>query len=195
MSVFCHKSEAQDKCSALLEITPACAGKSLRSCPIRSKLLGSPPRVRGKGNFCSRGSRGSRITPACAGKSVMPRILPRSLRDHPRVCGEKGVFRAQRGHLAGSPARVRGKDILPHGRCVSPRITPACAGKAVPRLCGDGVVGITPACAGKSQHKARTDNNRLDHPRVCGEKSTTTRTCDWPKGSPPRVRGRIPLAY
>ena len=92
-------------------------------------------------------------------------------RDHPRMCGEKARSRAMPTSAIGSPPHVRGKvgvtDIAP----VSPRITPACAGKST--ICGEWqqtfggspphVRGkdmdtlqtvhdarITPACAGKS---------------------------------------------
>ena len=71
-------------------ITPACAGKSVPgSCPTRfwwdhprvcgeklsvdlhdARLLGSPPRVRGKDDIFHTGNRSRRITPACAGKRL-----------------------------------------------------------------------------------------------------------------------------
>ena len=51
-------------------------------------------------------------------------------------------------------------------------------------------VGITPACAGKSLSASDQTVCPKDHPRVCGEKcSTTCRTCA-PSGSPPRMRGK-----
>ena len=52
------------------------------------------------------------------------------------------------------------------------------------------VVGITPACAGKRTIYGRLLRYNRDHPRVCGEKSTSTSmmNCGW--GSPPRVRGK-----
>ena len=75
--------------SSLSRITPACAGKR-SSFPVsrllsrdhprvcgekstsaihRSGLTGSPPRVRGKGNYSAGTERIRGITPACAGKS------------------------------------------------------------------------------------------------------------------------------
>ena len=90
-------------------ITPACAGKSLSfhlssqsfqdhprvcgekcvSLPERVKVLGSPPRVRGKA--CSDPATPFKvgITPACAGKRSRSSEEPYRLKDHPRVCGEK----------------------------------------------------------------------------------------------------------
>ena len=171
-------------------ITPACAGKRTglpcRSPPRRDhprvcgekcfQLLilpdhiGSPPRVRGKEKSLCTILYDYRITPACAGKSTTPRRQAPTLRDHPRVCGEKDVLPL--GHVAGSgsPPRVRGKgqmagtDALPGG------ITPACAWKR--RL-------STPGCAACE-----------DHPRVCGEKPALQKGRQGTAGSPPRVRGK-----
>ena len=93
----------------IMGITPACAGKRTR--PRRwvqpprdhprvcgekgyhnAKLkgvLGSPPRVQGKGQSGGRGLPGVGITPACAGKSSLMLLWSGPLRDHPRVCGKK----------------------------------------------------------------------------------------------------------
>ena len=90
-------------------ITPACAGKSFvgiydisngkdhpRVCGEKEHrdesygfLLGSPPRVRGKGMLRSISRFLSRITPACAGKRSMSLPSKAPYQDHPRVCGEK----------------------------------------------------------------------------------------------------------
>ena len=131
-------------------ITPACAGKRVwhssfspswwdhprvcgEKCPIAyvyGDAVGSPPRVRGKearqtGDVLSPG-----ITPACAGKRFSVLVRVHSRRDHPRVCGEKGLTFHQMLRPTGSPPRVRGKG---RHRCACPvqsRITPACAGKS-----------------------------------------------------------------
>ena len=136
-------------CHAVLGITPACAGKSStgpRRCPAApdhprvcgekssftdtpSRAMGSPPRVRGKGDLLPHDNSGRRITPACAGKSCcVPRRSPRS-GDHPRVCGEKAYADLFRLIFQGSPPRVRGKapGILEFTTIKG--ITPACAGK------------------------------------------------------------------
>ena len=97
------------QCDYSTGITPAYAGKSLipvffggrfedhpRLCGekhstlvIRSRRLGSPPPMRGKGTLFEQREQMQRITPAYAGKSV--RIQPHndSIEDHPRLCGEK----------------------------------------------------------------------------------------------------------
>ena len=131
-------------------ITPACAGKSLRTrcadltagdhprvCGEKAgmgvqhhKRRGSPPRVRGKVFYYPRQSRKKRITPACAGKRQSDRVESKHPLDHPRVCGEKSRLRSRGSLQRGSPPRVRGKDYDYVTRNVMQRITPACAGKS-----------------------------------------------------------------
>ena len=93
-------------------ITPAYAGKS-RGCPAAcilrrdhprvcgekallclslQQILGSPPRMRGKGIATPVQGSISGITPAYAGKRRSWRFAGIVLWDHPRVCGEKSVF-------------------------------------------------------------------------------------------------------
>ena len=178
-------------------ITPACAGKRKRKTGLRRQAkdhprmcgekrhtfvsiesgVGSPPHVRGKGPLHLLRCRVKGITPACAGKSEKIDLITMYRRDHPRMCGEKARSRAMPTSAIGSPPHVRGKvgvtDIAP----VSPRITPACAGKST--ICGEWqqtfggspphVRGkdmdtlqtvhdarITPACAGKRLKRSRS---------------------------------------
>ena len=95
------------------------------------------------------------VSPAYAGKRPALPGLSSSLRDHPRVCGEKLQEALCSCQSLGSPPRMRGKDIddLPH-------ILAA---------------GITPACAGKSKSKALSMMDTWDHPRMCGEKRQSRR--------------------
>ena len=90
-------------------ITPAYAGKS-RGCPAAcilrrdhprvcgekallclslQQILGSPPRMRGKGVHGVLQELCCGITPAYAGKSLFSGLYIRINGDHPRVCGEK----------------------------------------------------------------------------------------------------------
>ena len=71
---------------------------------------GSPPRMRGKVfvNFYGRPPVG--ITPAYAGKRASRCSFGMDSRDHPRVCGEKNMFRKLESKREGSPPRMRGKD-------------------------------------------------------------------------------------
>ena len=157
-------------------------------------VLGSPPRMRGKGTSAVVMRRQLGITPAYAGKS------------RTRRCWTKTT--------AGSPPRMRGKGFGVVRRNGRPRITPAYAGKRQrprrfpqgdrdhPRVCGEkrnGLTqifrqwgspprmrgkggqrvpininqGITPAYAGKRRNRQLQRRNTQDHPRVCGEKFVT----------------------
>ena len=151
-------------------ITPACAGKRRPRFAPPCAPLGSPPRVRGKVMDTSPLCRRSRITPACAGKSDSASVASSVLRDHPRVCGEKGKWAQSQTISAGSPPRVRGK--VRHARIDCARF------------------GITPACAGKSGCCNPDPQGQRDHPRVCGEKHEPARAQGLIMGSPPRVRGK-----
>ena len=64
-----------------------------------------------RGKAASGGDRepGAGITPAYAGKSTRLLIQQLSLRDHPRVCGEKEAGALSEVYETGSPPRVRGK--------------------------------------------------------------------------------------
>ena len=171
-------------------ITPACAGKRHcprfrpgktrdhpRVCGEKSSLmqmdvgpLGSPPRMRGKGELPKDTKDYFGITPAYAGKRMLYARAVRRDRDHPRVCGEKTAPR-HRLHLAkGSPPRMRGK------------------GCYMQELSGE--TGITPAYAGKRQRRATACTWLRDHPRVCGEKDAICKSCPARQGSPPRMRGK-----
>ena len=90
--------------------------------------------------------------------------------NHPRVCGEKSRTAAVLISQSGSPPRVRGKGVR--------------------FLACSAVDGITPACAGKRRSWYRPHSPGRDHPRVCGEKTSTMVKDLYNQGSPPRVRGK-----
>ena len=70
------------------------------------------------------------ITPAYAGKSIRPQPSKFLLRDHPRLCGEKGAFPALSHRELGSPPPMRGKDSAVPPFIDFAGITPAYAGKS-----------------------------------------------------------------
>ena len=74
---------------------------------------------------------------------------------------------------AGSPPRVRGKDIKQAIHIMLQR--------------------ITPACAGKRAASAREAYFIWDHPRVCGEKPIPANNGKTIEGSPPRMWGKAPV--
>ena len=90
---------------------------------------GSPPLARGKAEEKKKLCRGYRITPSCAGKRNDIDSRDGSLKDHPRLRGEKAAIRQETKRFIGSPPLARGKDKrLECLRCPE-GITPACAGK------------------------------------------------------------------
>ena len=134
-------------------ITPAYAGKrgvsKIFACPHRDhprvcgekphllgqfgRVVGSPPRMRGKERILQARATKTRITPAYAGKSDLALSMSAVQMDHPRVCGEKSFSTALSVRISGSPPRMRGKvDVLDIG-LDGGRITPAYAGKRLKR--------------------------------------------------------------
>ena len=91
------------------------------------------------------------------------------------MCGEKQKSVSISCSQIGSPPRVRGK------------------GRFSLTICSK--LGITPACAGKSPTQSCAPWSTWDHPRVCGEKGTVTKSKMVARGSPPRVRGKVHLAH
>ena len=74
-------------------ITPACAGKTVRS-RLTCTMLRDHPRMRGEdGTWMSGGRGGCRITPACAGKTQTPARNTGQCPDHPRMRGEDAARR------------------------------------------------------------------------------------------------------
>ena len=133
-----------------------------------------------------------RITPAYAGKREFRRVQTLLHQDHPRLCGEKVIPPPELPPVPGSPPPMRGK--VPHSfvHHLSTRITPAYAGKSLPkswrnmtqkgspppmrgkeyrRYLRRNERGITPAYAGKSPLFQNVRQCIEDHPRLCGEKT------------------------
>ena len=145
-------------------------GEKLTNDRLSLAVKGSPPRVRGKDNCSINVGFDCGITPACAGKRLRAAAWTWIMRDHPRVCGEKGYLPRPVYCESGSPPRVRGKAFQRSRNSFSVRITPACAGKS---------------CTALSAHR-----RCRDHPRVCGEKPAAEADGLGTGGSPPRVRGK-----
>ena len=95
----------------------------------------------------------------------------RSVRDHPRRCGENPRQTPRDALAWGSPPQVRGKLIV---SCIS----------AARRR-------ITPAGAGKTASTDSTLKSPEDHPRRCGENLPFRGFLLRQMGSPPQVRGKL----
>ena len=91
------------------------------------------------------------------------------------MCGEKYYVTVGKADHEGSPPRMRGKV------------------RAAPLGAGD--AGITPAYAGKSIQTFQFVQYHRDHPRVCGEKLSISSAHISQTGSPPRMRGKVRLAF
>ena len=112
-----------------------------------------------------------RITPAYAGKRIPIVFTSLSLKDHPRLCGEKEQVHALVNNRLGSPPPMRGKGFKIRFVNGKFRITPAYAGKS-PSICT--ILFFT-----------------KDHPRLCGEKSFFFSSNSINLGSPPPMRGKV----
>ena len=73
------------------------------------EVIGSPPRMRGKGLLVLSPPFCDRITPAHAGKSTIGGTSGLANGDHPRTCGEKLAPLGVAVAPLGSPPHVRGK--------------------------------------------------------------------------------------
>ena len=111
-----------------------------------------------RGKVCWNWSRWSvdGITPAYAGKRYIFKGLLCGFKDHPRLCGEKCAEPSIVVTIQGSPPPMRGKVV-----------------RAIPDILRK---RITPAYAGKSGNVGKSGFYRRDHPRLCGEKQTTSQT-------------------
>ena len=149
---------------------PRVGGEKSSSRSSAAAPRGSPPRGRGKVDGGFLGGCGLGITPAWAGKSQQMLKDASHGQDHPRVGGEKSgpvmLIKAVRG----SPPRGRGKGL---------------GGLALVHA-----TRITPAWAGKRQPGAGKGSARMDHPRVGGEKLSSSHPSGSSMGSPPRGRGK-----
>ena len=176
-------------------ITPAHAGKTIqtasnlfprqdhpRACgenhsvgALIHELSGSPPRMRGKRRNSGQKADIIRITPAHAGKTLTSFPVAPLPRDHPRACGENPSCRKILKIWQGSPPRMRGKP------------KPEKIFQCHPR--------ITPAHAGKTWQEFLYLSFDWDHPRACGENSSSASSPFIMSGSPPRMRGKRPSRF
>ena len=150
---------------------PCVCGEKTKPVPAGGILMGSPPRVRGKGPAGQILVVSVGITPAYAGKRCRSPAFRSMPWDHPRVCGEKLSTTSTDIHPAGSPSRVRGKGGRTGSSGRYTGITPAYAGKSRWSRGRAALGRITPACAGKSRNRCEKVQRGRDHPRVCGEKT------------------------
>ncbi|PKV04346.1 hypothetical protein CQR51_1309 [Bifidobacterium pseudolongum subsp. globosum] len=109
------------------------------------------------------------IIPALAGNTCRKISARRSLRDHPRACGEHQQQPRRSAHRQGSSPRLRG--TLRVG------VVAAAVHGIIPALAGNTTAGIFQRIAGR------------DHPRACGEHLASAFNTLFGVGSSPRLRG------
>ena len=127
--------------------------------------------MRGKGSWQNEDTGRCGITPAYAGKRLFDSVVMFFVRDHPRICGEKSPVLRTHARISGSPPHMRGKEQAFNYE--------------------DGGEGITPAYAGKRAGTRINFYLKRDHPRICGEKSSSSAACRAAEGSPPHMRGKV----
>ncbi len=175
------------------------------------RLVGSPPRRRGRRRWC--GGRGGYrgLTPAQAGTAGCSPTRVRRRWAHPRAGGDGGPWVMTRPPDPGSPPRRRGR----RHRVLRPAerhgLTPAQAGTAFrvrcqpcqvcgspPRRrgrrsrcrCGRSCLGLTPAQAGTAPTPPACSSATRAHPRAGGDGADKAASDLEREGSPPRRRGR-----
>ena len=89
---------------------PRLCGEKYNIIHFLSPPSGSPPPMRGKGYYLQTVISSDGITPAYAGKRVSEQCRRTLSKDHPRLCGEKGIVKAGNIVRIGSPPPMRGKD-------------------------------------------------------------------------------------
>ena len=134
-----------------------------------TSTIGSSPRMRGTRGMGWWSRSTGRIIPAHAGNSAQLSYRWRRCPDHPRACGELRRLGSCTRSTPGSSPRMRGTR-LETGRAVNQR-------------------RIIPAHAGNSRATPAAGPGRPDHPRACGELSTSASRPVSPLGSSPRMRG------
>ena len=170
---YAGKRTTLDCLEVLRRDHPRICGEKFIVHPRRILQAGSPPHMRGKETKFLSGGMAERITPAYAGKSVLLVFQSAVNRDHPRICGEKLPRTLRPSPRKGSPPHMRGKVNEKKANGFDIRITPAYAGKST-LLC-------FPAEPG------------WDHPRICGEKRNSLLKLKGKLGSPPHMRGKVPI--
>ena len=185
------KSSFRYEAIEILGDHPRACGEKLDPQIQQFALVGSPPRVRGKGVRHVVAVVGGGITPARAGKRAVCRVYHLHVWDHPRACGEKSGFHGfAASHWGITPARAGKREgkapplpyIWDHPRACGEKGAQVASGignlGSPPRVRGKATQlaalrladRITPARAGKSDTFKLATYKGEDHPRACGEK-------------------------
>ena len=142
---------------------------------MSSLALGSSPRMRGAlcGHLVERRLVG--IIPADAGSTPSRGRNASPTQDHPRGCGEHGLYAHGAERIEGSSPRMRGALWI-------------CRSLVF-------LVGIIPADAGSTWDGHHDGSLSEDHPRGCGEHLNLDRSSWSSRGSSPRMRGAPEMKF
>ena len=148
---------------------PRVCGEHMSDQTMRGPSGGSSPRMRGTQYSLVHDVFSLGIIPAYAGNTRNPNPRKRPPRDHPRVCGEHLPPVIMDAKRRGSSPRMRG--------------TLTCGILLLLMM------GIIPAYAGNTRIVSFRFRKIWDHPRVCGEHSSSLSFFSVVEGSSPRMRG------
>ena len=93
--------------------------------------MGLSPHVRGAHRRQPQLRQRAGIIPACAGSTCWSRSTSRTVRDHPRMCGEHFDAGDLEVHVGGSSPHVRGAPRVEGLEPEKSGIIPACAGSTM----------------------------------------------------------------
>ena len=132
---------------------------------------GSAPHARGTHSSAAERLPQLRFIPACAGNAPRKKWLNEQDTVHPRMRGERDIFKKPVGEFDGSSPHARGTRRLSVRRQMQPRFIPACAGNA-----SNGDSCFLPPTV---------------HPRMRGERHCGGQCHAGHNGSSPHARGTL----
>ena len=144
-------------------------GERSRMFGVTASLSGSSPHARGTPADLVDCSLIRRFIPACAGNALCWLPSSRCSAVHPRMRGERRMRLYDKGWERGSSPHARGTCPSASACCLPHRFIPACAGNAMTRV----KLLLTVAV----------------HPRMRGERSSSSATRSRAGGSSPHARG------
>ena len=148
---------------------PRACGEHHASHAHTRPTVGSSPRMRGTLHVVPIAEDRHGIIPAHAGNTNFDENTTNTRRDHPRACGEHRSFHSRHQPNMGSSPRMRGTHVLTIWDWASK--------------------GIIPAHAGNTDFDVYNILLDRDHPRACGEHTSSIKVAYQDEGSSPRMRG------
>ena len=148
---------------------PRRCGEHLPWLPNHAYRIGSSPQMRGAPDFPTIEDLDDRIIPADAGSTADVPDNGKTIKDHPRRCGEHSTGYTMELSSTGSSPQMRG----------APRAHEQPAGGP----------GIIPADAGSTRTSTANTRRAQDHPRRCGEHTHPRLMSPSRSGSSPQMRG------